>query len=62
MFAKEIRERERREGATIGASDATSERNHDTGTSAPSFVLVYRYSLLFASSLTAYTCDIQFNC
>ena len=30
-------------------------------TSAPSFVSVYRYSLLFSSFLTAYTYIIQFN-
>ena len=58
---KKIRERQRSEGAAIRTSNATSERNHDTGTSAWSFASVYRYSLFFASSLTAYTCVIQFD-
>ena len=54
MLAKENeRERERSEGAAQSTPDATSQ-NQDTGTSAPSFVSVYRYAVLFASSLTAY--------
>ena len=61
MFAKENkREGEKRRGCDSD-SNATSERNHDTGTSASSFASVYRYSLFFASSLTAYTCVIQFD-
>ena len=61
MFAKENkREGEKRRGRDPDLGLA-SERNHDTGTSASSFASVYRYSLLFASSLTAYTCVIQFD-
>ena len=62
MFAKENKRKGEKRRAAIRASDATSERNHDTVTSAPSFFSVYRYSLLFASSLTASTCFIQLNC
>ena len=61
MLAKENeRDGDRSEGAAINL-DATSE-NQDIGSSAPSFVSVYRYAVLFASSLTAYACVIQLNC
>ena len=57
MFAKDNKRKgEKRRGRD--PLDATSERNHDTVTSAPSFFSVYRYSLLFASSLTVYTAQL----
>ena len=56
-----MRESGREAKGPQSTSDATSE-NQDTGTSAPSFLPVYRYAVLFASSLTAYACVIQLNC
>ena len=56
-----MRESGREAKGPQSTSDATSE-NQDTGTSAPSFLSVYRYAVLFASSLTAYACVIQLNC
>ena len=61
MFAKENERGGRGAKGPQSTSDATSE-NQDTGTSAPSFVSVYRYAVLFASSLTAYARVIQLNC
>ena len=62
MFAKENkREGEVRSGRDPEPRTPPLRIMIPVPTSAPSFVSVYRYSLLFSSSLTAYTYIIQFN-